>query len=323
MAGSSRRLGAFLISALLFGMVVAADAHAASPTPATAEASAAQTVSCRIKTIQKVKIVCDGGSAAAKPDNAIFYKASAEADDLAALAAMKPGDWVQAPAQGPVLISDISIMTAHGSALRITLALGVGVAFTLAFAMIVSAGASVPGLWRGFALLIGQNGRFSNSKTQAVLWAAALLITYAGTCTLRLMAGMGWQNAINVDIPQNLLTIATVSVGAVGGAKIVSATKAGMVAATNLGAPSWKDFFYADGLVANARGDWDPGDTQMIVVTIASIILFATRAAALWGDMPMTAHVALPEPASAMTFAFGGAMGGYLAKKIGSGLGQG
>ncbi|MFL5288764.1 MAG: hypothetical protein ACJ8AW_49380, partial [Rhodopila sp.] len=63
------------------------------------------------------------------------------------------------------------------------------------------------------ALMLGEDDRYSNSKVQMVAWMGAVLIIFIGTCFLRCYSGMRWQDATNVVIASNLLTIAASAPG--------------------------------------------------------------------------------------------------------------
>jgi hypothetical protein len=138
-----------------------------------------------------------------------------------------------------------------------------------------------------------------------------------------LVVGYVWQDATSVGISDNLLTMAGLSAAVAGGAKITTSTKMATAAApdaakkTGNATPSfWHDLFHND------DNKWDLGDAQMIIVTGVSIVLFLMNVGILWADLPLSAHIDLPTPTNALTFAFGGSLGGYLAKKIGGPVGQ-
>jgi hypothetical protein len=134
--------------------------------------------------------------------------------------------------------------------------------------------------------------------------------------------------------------MATLSIAAGGGAKIATGMKAPTPAAAavivakakrdgdatkkaeiDTKSPTTNPLAWSD-LFRDDNGDWDIGDAQMIIATAVSIIAFLITMITLWNNLPLAAHIDLPDPTNALTLALGGSLGGYLAKKIGGEVGS-
>lgn len=291
--------------------------------------STAYATDCWIEKIQSTKITCME-SPRTTPRKPVEYSLSEKtnADVKAALAKFKPGDVIEwtgsAAADGNWTVTEVSIKSIQGRAGWALLS-GVVVAIVLLFLIshpFTKADSTTTDEKPGgmFSLLVGADNRLSNSKCQAVVWMVALLIAYIGTATIRWSAGMEWGAATTLIIPDTLLALAAISVGTAGGAKIATATKVANAATPETAkppapAPRLKD------LVSDDTGAWDSSDAQMVVVTVASLIMFGVAVYTLWTDLALTASGTLPEPSNVMTAAFGGSLAGYLANKVGFKLG--
>ena len=268
---------------------------------------------CRISEVAGATITCG---------NKVTVKTENDADK-AAIAKLAVGSIIEAPTDN-IRASDIKIAEADAGGWGTPLALLFSIAMVVLYAWIVTARADVPdGYWRVMALVLGQDNRYSNSKVQAAAWMGVLLISFMGICFLRWWSGMSWRDATNVGISDNLLTMAGLSAAAAAAAKITTATKMTTAAPADAAKKSesaephfWHDLFHND------VGAWDIGDAQMIVVTAVSIVLFLVNVGTVWENLQLAAHIDLPSPTNALTFAFGGSLGGYLAKKVGGTVGQ-
>lgn len=272
---------------------------------ALAWACPAIAATCQVTAVGASSITCGGD---------MIDIGTATTADQAALAKILPGTVLKTPDPG-IVAGDLKIAIADVDPMRVWLVLLAGLVGALLFGILVTGGPIS-------ALFVGQDGRVSNSKLQAAAWMGALFIAYIGTLGLRLWSGMPWSTAADVGISTNLLALASVSAVAAGGAKVTTGTKAANAVAAGVGPSktpalhaSLKDLFYND------LGQRDIGDTQMILIAAASISLFIYNVVTMWGQLPLVAHVDLPEPTNTLTFAFGGSMGAYLAKKIGGTVG--
>jgi hypothetical protein len=208
--------------------------------------------------------------------------------------------------------ASIKIARAKVGSLQFAEALVAGSAAAVLFACLVAGGG--PASIR--SLLVGMDGRYSNSKVQATAWMGIIFIAFTGTCVLRLIGNMNWSDATNIGIPPNLLSMAAVSAATAGGAKIVTGSREATKNKLGSDQDQNKTTSLLD-LFRNDSGGRDIGDAQMILVTLASIVLFAVNVGTRWKNLPLATHVDLPDASNALTYAFGGSMGGYLAKKIG------
>src|SRR5713226_9664717 len=125
-------------------------------------------------------------------------------------------------------------------------------------------------------LIIGEDGRYSNSKFQMAIWFVVVIATYLATVYLR-VAQAGWEFFGGVNIPTNLLLLSGMSALAFGGAKGITTLK--VQTATEAGIPNpkppgqanlFKDF------VQNDAGKFDIGDFQMLVVTFVAVGMYLT-----------------------------------------------
>lgn len=110
-----------------------------------------------------------------------------------------------------------------------------------------------------FTFVLGQDGRYSNSKFQVVLWFWIVISSYAGVFAFRVIYA-GWDFVGGVGIPQNLLLLSGLSAITYGSAKAITTAKANA----------------ADAAAANAIKD----------ATIAAAVC---DAAAGTGEQPMAA----------------------------------
>jgi hypothetical protein len=73
-------------------------------------------------------------------------------------------------------------------------------------------------------LLIGQDDRYSNSKSQLAFWFGAVMVVYLATLMLRVHV-WGWDSLGGVGITTNLLALTGLSALTMGAAKAVTTTK--------------------------------------------------------------------------------------------------
>ena len=98
-----------------------------------------------------------------------------------------------------------------------------GVALTISSAVIwLAAYAATSG--HVSKLLIGQDERYSNSKSQLAFWFGAVMVVYLTTLMLRVHV-WGWDSLGGVGITTNLLALTGLSALTMGAAKAVTTTK--------------------------------------------------------------------------------------------------
>lgn len=191
--------------------------------------------------------------------------------------------------------------------------------------------------------VLGADNRYSNSKTQLVLWSTTVFVVYLTTLFLRGYEGWAdWSTSLGgIEIPAKLLTLSGFSALTYAGAKAVTTQKDASAKQQNavteqqnavLGAqplplvpekqrdadgPAFLDLFQDDNDAV------DLGDTQMFLITIAAVVIFALRAYAFLGHLDLGAHVTLPDVDTTLLASFGIGQGAYLAKKAASSPGNG
>ncbi|HVR10602.1 MAG TPA: hypothetical protein VMW75_21330, partial [Thermoanaerobaculia bacterium] len=142
-------------------------------------------------------------------------------------------------------------------------------------ATLVVLGFGLAALGKNFGkLVVGLDGRTSNSKTQLALWFLVVMVTYLSTLWLRFCAS-GNLLLGAITIPNNLLLLSGMSAFSFAGAKAITQGKQNALAgAGNTDAmkttadqdPSLSD------LVQDDFGNADFGDTQMLFVTLIAAI---------------------------------------------------
>lgn len=183
----------------------------------------------------------------------------------------------------------------------------------LAFAALVS------GNLRGL-LFLGEDGRYSNSKSQISLWFGVVICAYLSTFWLR------WWHAGfvgHIAIPQNLLLISGASGLSFAGAKGITCKKVADARASGItpmksNAPS----SFPGDLLKDDNGAFDLGDYQMIVITLISMISYILITLHFLSHLELRVSVALPDVNSTMLGLFGIGQGAYLTKKAVTGIDQ-
>jgi len=161
-------------------------------------------------------------------------------------------------------------------------------------------------------LFIGEDGRYSNSKTQISLWFGLVIVTYVSAFLMRAVhAGlMG-----HISIPTNLLMLSGLSALTFAGAKgITTAKHAAEVAQGNPGKQTGDASFPGD-LIKSDDGYFDLGDYQMMVITLIAVVSYIWIAVRFLSNMPQCLSVTLPDVDGTMLAMFGVGQGAYLTKK--------
>lgn len=191
-----------------------------------------------------------------------------------------------------------------------------------------------------WAFALGIDLRLSNSQTQIFLWFLVLATVYLAELSLR-FAYTHYFGGISV--PARLLALAGVSALTFGGARANTAAKvalahasaaapltlwaAGTHAATK---PPPLDRRRLDrrrlehflDLFRNDDGKMDFGDFQMIALTVITIGVYLVISVYFLTDLPFQGRVNLPPVDDTLLGGTAISQGAYLAKKIGSGLGN-
>jgi hypothetical protein len=169
--------------------------------------------------------------------------------------------------------------------------------------------------WRPLRLIVGQDGRYSNSKFQMAIWFGVLIVTYLATVFLRLSKA-GWDFFGSVNIPQNLLLLSGLSGLTFGGAKGITTAKVNAAAAAGAAdpKPAGQPNFCRD-LIQNDVGAFDIGDFQMVVVTVLAVGMYLTLVFNLLGTIEFWKTASLPDVDTTILAAFGLGQGAYLTKK--------
>jgi hypothetical protein len=166
-------------------------------------------------------------------------------------------------------------------------------------------------------LIIGQDGRYSNSKFQLAIWFWIVLSTYLAFVYLR-VSQAGWEFFDSVDIPKNLLLLSGMSALTFGGAKGITTSKAN--AAIGAGNPNPKnpagvhENFWTD-LVQNDVGAFDIGDFQMLMVTLLAVGMYIALTLNFLEMIAATASATLRDVDTTILASFGLGQGAYLTKK--------
>ena len=156
-------------------------------------------------------------------------------------------------------------------------------------------------------LIIGQDGRYSNSKFQMAIWFWIVLSTYLAFVYLR-VSQAGWEFFDSVDIPKNLLLLSGMSALTFGGAKGITTSKAN--AAIAAGNPNPKnptgvhENFWTD-LVQNDAGAFDIGDFQMLMVTLLAVGMYIALTLNFLETIAATASATLRDVDTTILASFG------------------
>ena len=216
-------------------------------------------------------------------------------------------------------------------------------------------------LFSGFhpsKLIMGEDGRYSNSKFQIVLWFAVLITTYIAMLWLRAFT-LGWDFWGGINIPQNLLLISGMSAFTFGAAKGITTNKvadaklkgnADPKNSANATASLMANLAQNDGVattlpaavvvpvqgpnagegvvvVAGAARDKAPtldlGDFQMVVITLLAVGVYLVLVFHFSAVLAKTSVIMLPDVDTTILATFGLGHGAYLAKKAVSNVGEG
>jgi hypothetical protein len=165
-------------------------------------------------------------------------------------------------------------------------------------------------------LIMGEDGRFSNSKFQTVIWFGVVVISYLATFWMRARI-LGGDMLGGINIPQNLFLLSGMSAltftaaKGITVAKIQSAEAAGVVNVKPFAATSQ---FWSD-LTSNDSNQFDLGDFQMLAMTFLAVGTFIVLMFHFLGSMEARTLVNLPDVDTTILASFGLGHGAYLTKK--------
>jgi len=172
-------------------------------------------------------------------------------------------------------------------------------------------------------LIMGEDGRFSNSKFQTVLWFGVLMISYLAALWLRVHE-FGGDMLGGINIPPNILLLSGVSAitftaaKGITVAKIENARAAGVVNSKPMAAVAR---FWAD-LTSNDNNMFDLGDFQMLIMTFLAVGTFLALIFHFLGSLEARTIVYLPDVDTTVLASFGLGHGAYLTKKAVGNLGD-
>ena len=169
--------------------------------------------------------------------------------------------------------------------------------------------------WHPLQLITGQDGRYSNSKSQMALWFFVVIATYLATVYLR-VSRIGWDPFGGVNIPDNLLLLSGMSALTFGGAKGITTAKVDAAVAQGIANPKppGQPHFWRD-LIQNDVGSFDLGDFQMFVVTLLAVGMYLAAILHFLGLLAVSDAVKLPDVDTTILATFGLSQGAYLTKK--------
>jgi hypothetical protein len=239
----------------------------------------------------------------------------------ALLKSMAPGDLVNvtalSPKRWPLVLDKLTIRTREVSPWQRWLTFGGAALLLLLFAR-AALGGPISGL------IIGLDGRTSNSKFQLVVWFGVVMVAYLSTVWLRfcysgnLLVGA-------VSIPNNLLALSGLSALSFAGAKAITQGKQNALAAAGMGTAMKQSAAdpahparLAD-LAHDDAGNPDLGDFQMLLITLIAAITYLVQIFMFLGVFEMRGKITIPDADSTLLAAFGLGQGAYLAKKVASG----
>jgi len=184
--------------------------------------------------------------------------------------------------------------------------------------------------FRPLSLLVGKDGRYSNSQVQLALWFGAVALVYLSAVWLR-FEWLGADFIGGVALTSNLIALTGLSAISFGGAKVITLQKIanaqGNASSSPPGSPPagktpGKPNLITD-LFQNDQGDSDLGDVEMILITVLAVVIFVAASFHFLGKLALASPVTLPDVDTTLLAGFGIGQGAYLFKKAALPLGQG
>jgi len=205
---------------------------------------------------------------------------------------------------------------------RVSRGLRVVVMLSVVAALLLLAALLLPGGPRLLAL--GEDGPYSSSKWQMLVWFGVVVVAYSATLVLRGWAG-GAAFVGGVDVPVKLLILSGLSALTFATARIIRQYKENRApnrttdAAPTGDQKSDKDQkrrarFPAD-LIRDGSGPPDLARFQMVVVTTLAVVGYLIRVFACLGQVELVCATSLPDVDAAILAGVGISQGAYLARK--------
>jgi hypothetical protein len=169
-------------------------------------------------------------------------------------------------------------------------------------------------------LVVGLDGRYSNSKFQMAVWFGVVMVAYLSMLWLRFCYSGNWLLGA-VEVPNNLLALSGLSALSFAGAKVITQGKENALAAAGMRGAMKQPAEHAklSDLVQDDAGDPDFGDFQMLLITMVAALTYLVQMLMFLGVLELRGKVTLPDADSTLLAAFGLGQGAYLAKKAASG----
>ena len=244
------------------------------------------------------------------------------------LAHAQPGDVIK------VEVDDVTAPTAVTQIDQVSRWVGKGPRLETFLAATVLLLLVVAGLTRfkPLGLLIGKDGRYSNSQVQLALWFGAVAVVYMSAVWLR-WQWLGADFIGGVGLTNNVIALTGLSAVSFGGAKVITVQKVANAAQGSGASPPvtasppptkrpGEPNLLTD-LFQNDFGEADLGDLQMILITVAAVAIFVAASFHFMGKLALASPVTLPDVDTALLAGFGIGQGAYLFKKAALPLGQG
>ncbi len=212
-----------------------------------------------------------------------------------------------------VILEDISpleikrLVSVAKPATKVERILALGSSFVLLFLLSLWASKGNPSKY-----IIGLDERYSNSKTQVVLWFGTLWVVYLATLELRVCL-LGGDFLGGVEIGQNLLALSGLSALTYGAAKAITSQQ--VASDPSLKKPTNPPKF-PDDLFQSDDKKLDLGDSQMFFITLLAVTIFLLTSFNFLGWVEYKAIINLPDVDTTLLSAFGLGQGAYLLKKV-------
>jgi hypothetical protein len=164
-------------------------------------------------------------------------------------------------------------------------------------------------------LFVGEDGRYSTSKFQTVIWFWVVISAYIAIVLHRIFASE-WIYIGGVDIPQNLLLLSGISVLTFTAAKMITVSKIDQAALQGeILKPPADSRPQMRELIRNDGNQIDLGDFQMLVITILAVIIYAATAVEFMTQIEFRREVTMPDVDATLLAIFGLGQAAYLGKK--------